>query len=98
MGGNPTNGSDRGYGPVIGTSEENGVDYFEYVYARRRDAAARGLSYIAESASNLVVAVWSTNSIMETGIGPMDIDFEWVTNQVPLGVEGYMPLKIESGE
>jgi sialate O-acetylesterase len=98
LGGNPTNGLDRGYVPVTGTSEENGTNYFEYVYARRREAAAHGLRYVVKSASNLVDAAWSTNSIIRTGIGQMDNDFEWVTNQVPLSAEGYVRLIIESVE
>ncbi|VGO18383.1 discoidin domain-containing protein [Pontiella sulfatireligans] len=93
--GNPTNGSDRGHIPVLGTFGENGTYWFEYVYARRNDAAARGLNYTVEATSNLVSAAWSTNTIAETGAGSLDSDFESVTNRIPLDAEGFMRLMIE---
>ncbi len=95
MGGNPTNGSDRGHVPTFETFGESGTNWFEYVYARRRDAAARGLEYTVEATSNLVSAAWSTNNITETGAGSLDSDFESVTNQIPLDAQGFMRLMIE---
>jgi hypothetical protein len=93
--GNPTNSSDRGHVPVLGTHDENGTPYFEYVYARRRDAATRGLDYTVEAASNLLSAAWSANNVTETGAGSLDSDFESVTNRIPLDAEGFMRLMIE---
>jgi hypothetical protein len=95
LGGNPTNGADRGYVPVIGTSEQNGTNWFEYVYARRRDAA---VDYTVEASSNLLTAAWSTNGVAETGTGSLDSDFESVTNRVPLEAEGFVRLMIELAE
>jgi sialate O-acetylesterase len=95
LGGNPTNGSDRGYVPIFGPLEENGTNWFEYVYARRRDAAARCLDYTVEATSNMVSAAWSTNNITETGAVAIDGDFEWVTNRIPLYVQGFLHLMIE---
>jgi hypothetical protein len=93
--GNPTNASDRGHVPTFGTHDENGTNWFEYVYARRRDAASRGLDYTVEAASNLLSAAWSTNNVTETGAVSLDSDFESVTNRVPLDAEGFMRLMIE---
>ena len=98
LGGNPTNGSDQGYAPAFGTSEENGTNYFEYVYARRRDAAARGLRYTVKATTNLVSGSWSTNDVTEIEGEAIDNDFESVINRVPLGGEGYVRLIIESVE
>ena len=98
LGSNPTNGADRGYVPVIGTSEQNGTNWFEYVYARRRDAALRGVGYAVEASSNLLAAAWSTNGVAEIGAGSLDSDFESVTNRVPLDAEGFIRLMIELAE
>jgi len=95
LGGNPTNASDRGYVPTFGTLEENGTNWFEYVYARRTDAAARGLNYTVEATSNLVSAAWSTNGITEVDSGIIDGDFESVTNRIPLDGQGFLRLMIE---
>jgi hypothetical protein len=95
LGGNPTNGSDWGHVPVFGTYGENGTNWVEYVYARRRDAASRGLNYSVETTTNLVSAVWSTNNVTEVDSGIIDSDFESVTNRIPLDAAGFLRLMIE---
>jgi hypothetical protein len=61
LGGNPTNEFDWGHVPVFRSSAQNGTNWFEYVYARRRDAAVRGLDYTVEATSNLVSAAFTYN-------------------------------------
>jgi hypothetical protein len=95
MGGNPTNEFDWGHVPVFGTHDENGTNWFEYVYARRRDAAARGLEYTVEATSNLLAEAWNTDNVTETGTESIDSDFEAVTNRIPMEAEGFMRLTIE---
>jgi hypothetical protein len=95
MGGNPTNGFDLGHLPSAGTAPQNGTNWFEYVYARRRDAVVRGLDYTVEATSNLVSEAWSTNNVTEIDSGIIDDDFESVTNRIPLGAEGFIRLMIE---
>jgi arylsulfatase A-like enzyme len=97
LGGNPTLGNDDGILPGFGKVEEtNAVGQgLEYLYRRRRDAAARKLTYQVEAGSNLVSAAWSTNGITETGSGPVDADFETVTNRIDLGRAGFVRLRVE---
>jgi hypothetical protein len=98
LGGNPTNGSDWGHVPTFGTHDDNGTNWFEYVYARRRDAAVRGLNYTREATTNLLTAAWSTNGVFEIDSGTIDSDFELVTNRIPLNAEGFLRLMIELAE
>ncbi|WP_136079394.1 carbohydrate-binding protein [Pontiella desulfatans] len=57
-------------------------DGFEIQYNRRRDAAARGLSYMVKASDKLVDGIWSTNGVSNAGSGIIDADFESVTNRV----------------
>ena len=66
----------------------------EITYNRRRDAAARGLSYTLEAASNLLSAAWSSEPCEETGAGRLNSEFEIVTNRVTLGDSGFVRLNV----
>jgi len=79
LGGVPTNGNDIGILPVYGSEGSS----FQYIYRRRRDAAARGLSYALELTDNLVSNNWSSSGYAETGTNAIDTDFEAVTNSIP---------------
>jgi dienelactone hydrolase len=70
----------------------------EYVYRRRRDAAARGLTYAVQGASNLVADSWSTNGVSEIGSGILDAEFESVTNRIPGDQAAYGRLKVTVSE
>jgi hypothetical protein len=94
LGGNPTNAVSVGYDATAQIIYASGTNWFNYVYARRRDAAASGLSYTVEAAANLVVATWSTNGVTETGTGVVDTDFETVANRIQTGDTGFVRLKI----
>jgi len=55
----------------------------EYVYRRRTDAAARGLSYALVGCTNLLTNTWSAVINPPSGIAPLETGFEAVTNQIP---------------
>ena len=67
-----------------------------YVYNRRLDAAARSLIYTVETTTNLVGGTWITNGVTLAGTGAVDLDFESVTNTIPVDVDQrFLKLKIE---
>jgi hypothetical protein len=84
LGGNPTNAMDVGILPVFGMVTADGTNWFEYVYRRRSDAAARGLLYYVELNTNLVSGAWTNTGYIVTGTGAFDAGFEVVTNRVPI--------------
>jgi hypothetical protein len=98
LGGDPTDGSDVGNMPVYEYRAVGGTNVFEYVYARRRDAAVRGLSYAVEATTDLLPPTWSTNGVTETGAVPTDVDFESVTTRMPASESGFFRLRIELEE
>jgi len=97
MGGDPANAADVGYVPDFQTLEIGGTNWFEYVYARRNDAASRGLAYSLELSTNLVSNAWTPGLAEEVGTGVLDAEFDSVTNRVPAsGVgQGFIRLQIE---
>jgi hypothetical protein len=94
LGGNPTNAASTGYDATASIVSAGGTNWFYYVYPRRRDAAARSLSYTVQASTNLVTAGWSTNGVTETGAGIIDSAFESVTNRSATGEAGFVRLKI----
>jgi hypothetical protein len=83
IGGNPTNSNDGAVLPSTSTVEDGGVDYFEYIYRRRNDAVARGLSYEVQNSASLTLPAW-TNDYVEIDAGPIDSAFDSVTNRIPM--------------
>jgi endo-1,4-beta-xylanase len=95
FGGDPTNAFDIGYWPEFQSLEDGGTNYIEYVYARRNDAAARGLSYELENTADLIEGVWTNSGFLFVGEGPIDGEFDAITNRLPItGVEGFIRLNI----
>ncbi|VGO15433.1 hypothetical protein PDESU_04016 [Pontiella desulfatans] len=70
--------------------------FLNYVYQRRLDAAARGLTYDVLVTTNLVSNVW-TNGSEEAGSVAIDAEFESVTNRVPTAAELQQFMKLEVG-
>jgi len=82
LGGNPTNSADMGYASTIDTTEAGGTNWFVYVYARRI-SAQNGLTYYLEQRPDLVSSSWTNSGdYVEVGTGPLDPDFESVTNWI----------------
>ena len=97
LGGDPANGADVGYVPSNTMLEAGGTHYFEYVYAKRNDAADRGLIYSLEQSTNLVSNVWTNGNVEVVGTRVLDAQFDSITNRVPsIGAEqGFIRLRIE---
>jgi hypothetical protein len=97
FGGDPTVDDASTLLPVYGMTEENGTNWFEYVYRRRSDFQARGLSYTVEAATNLVDGTWSTNGVLDAGYGTIDTAIDSVTNRVSTEEfpEQFIRLRVE---
>jgi hypothetical protein len=97
LGGNPTNGWVE---PAIRADwslhESGPSNWVEYVYRRRRDAQARGLTYFVEQSDDLVSGFWTNGGVGEpVGVMINDDDFETVTNQLPVTEKGFIRVSIE---
>jgi hypothetical protein len=68
--------------PDFGLVDSGSSQELEYVYWRRRNAAALGLTYAVERTESLAASSWSTNGVVEIGSAVIDDDFESVTNRV----------------
>jgi hypothetical protein len=82
LGGNPSTNDAAAKLPVFGIQNVGGTNWFGYVYTRRLDAAARGLDYgVIVNDSDLVLGSWTNiGTSAEFSAGPIDADFESVTN------------------
>lgn len=81
-GGSPTRAGDANPLNVTHLHPDRGFQGVEFLYHRRRDAGARGLTYTVQATSNLVSSGWTRHGITEVGTAVMDADFEWVTNRI----------------
>jgi hypothetical protein len=89
----------NGSEPLSSMLEDDGTNFMQTVFQRRRDAAARGLDYQVQWSDNLVSNVWNSAGSMEIGSESVDEMFETVTNQVPVDVpQKFTRLKIEASE
>ncbi len=97
LGGNPTQSDSSVIMPTFAITSEVGADWMEYVYRRRNDYTARGISYMVETSTNLLANAWSTDGVVESGSEAFDDSFDLVTNRVPMvGVpQQYMRLRVE---
>ena len=83
LGADPTNGSDvASFIPTCTLLEDDGAEWVDYVYRRRTDAATRGLSYEPQYSTTLNIDSWSSTGFTETGITPIDSDFEYVATRI----------------
>ncbi|MBI9021282.1 MAG: hypothetical protein JEZ10_08535 [Verrucomicrobia bacterium] len=96
LGGMPTNAADSAsVFPVFGKPADQSFQGLEYIYRRRINAAALGLSYWLEVTPELIPASWSTNGYEETGSAAINDDFETVTNRIPTGgLSGFIRLRV----
>jgi len=95
IGGNPLV-PDLGNPASFQILEAGGSNLVEYVYARRNDAAERGLHYSLEAAADLPSGSWTNANAAEEGSGALDAEFDSVTNRVPAtGEAGFIRLRIE---
>jgi hypothetical protein len=82
---------------VNGLVLETGTNWLEYVYRRRSDYAARGLSYTVEATTNLVTGTWSTAGVLAAGYGSIAVGIDSVTNRVSTAEvpQQFIRLRIE---
>lgn len=94
LGGDPSDALDAGRVPMFG----NGPDYFEYVYARRRNADSLGLNYRLEWTDDLVGTPWTNAYIEVTGTNITGDAFDYVTNRISTEIlpAQYLKLMIET--
>jgi hypothetical protein len=95
LGMNPTN-SDAGSMESVGTVDDGGTNWFEYVHYRRSDYAELGLNYLLIDSTNLVTSVASTNAQDQILVGAAVDSYEPVTNRyVAEGPAKFFQLKIQ---
>ena len=82
LGGDPTDASANGYSPEFRMLQIGGSNVVECVHPRRKDYAARGLSYLLETATNITLGTWSDAQPIETGTTSISTGFDEVTNHV----------------
>jgi hypothetical protein len=82
LGGNPTNTDASSILPGSVLVDAGGTNWLEHTYFRRLDAGLRGLSYEILRTDDLVDGVWTDSGVFEIGSGPVDADFEAVTNRI----------------
>jgi hypothetical protein len=77
--------------------EAGGSNYVEYVYAKRKDSAKRGLDYSLEWNGDLLSGSWSNASPVVVGTGSLDAEFDAVTNHVPTTGQdrGFIHLRVD---
>ncbi|VGO19330.1 CBM96 family carbohydrate-binding protein [Pontiella sulfatireligans] len=75
LGGSPTDPGDAAAIVPI-------FDGMHYIYRRRTDATERELTYTLEARTNLVAGSWSVIAAAPSGVAPLEVGFEAVTNQI----------------
>ncbi|MDF7809159.1 right-handed parallel beta-helix repeat-containing protein [Pontiellaceae bacterium B12219] len=83
------------YLPSIRMAPDRGTNFMNLVYRRRIDAAERGLDYQVGATTNLLAGP-ITNATEEAGSVVLDVDFQQVTNRVPIDAkeQQFMQLRI----
>ncbi len=82
LGGNPTNTADVGHVPRIGIAAVNGTNWIQFACAKRKDDAARGLSYWVEQNTNLVSGAWTNGGYDMVGTGTLNDYFNEDTYRI----------------
>ncbi len=84
IGGDPTDGANRGIRSTGGISDDNGTNWLSYVHPRRSDFWLGGLDYHLETRTNLVDgADWADGNYSLFGIGETGDALDYVTNRFP---------------
>jgi hypothetical protein len=97
LGGDPTTDDAATILPVYAVES----NVMTYIYNRRLDAEDRGLTYTVGKDTDLVSTPegWAANGVTEAGSGAIDLEFESVTNTVPVDVDvKFLRLQIELAE
>lgn len=79
FGGNPESPDDWGHISQIATGLDNGTNWIQYTCAQRKDASARGLTYLVEQRTNMVSGSWVSGQFDHSSSGTLDSAFNEVT-------------------
>ncbi|VGO11757.1 hypothetical protein PDESU_00303 [Pontiella desulfatans] len=95
LGGNALLNDASTFLPGYAVAEDGSTNYLNYVYRRRIDYAARGMTYAVGAGGNLVHEPM-TNATQQLPAGAIDADFESVTNRVSMDGKDaqFMELKV----
>ena len=97
LGGNPDDPNDIGYEPIVEIIDHLGNDWIEYIYARRTDYVALGLTYQVQQNTNLVDGTWVNINPADIAPGPPGSagpGFDSVTNWVDTTFEDSQFLRL----
>lgn len=99
LGGDPMDSVDRGISPTYGRVEDSGTNWMDYVYPKRTDANS-GIAYHLELCDDLVSNVWKNGDGFVVGTGPINPEFNAVTNRIPMvgKPEQFIRLLIEADD
>ena len=92
LGGDPTNSADQGISPEYTIAEENGTNWFGYVYPVLSDPF-NGLLYYLEVTDDLIVSSWTNSGYDITGIAT-DGEFNYVSNRVSTVDDGQLFIRL----
>ena len=96
IGGDPSDPADTGHTPEQKVIDSDGTNWVEYIYARRNDAAERGLEYSLQLSTNLPSNVWTNAPTEEIGSSTLNAEFDIVTNHVSVsGNQNFIRLRIQ---
>ena len=80
MGGDPNSSTNNGYVPAYSTAS----GWFEMVHAERMESGLTPVRYTVDTCNNLVSNLWTETGVELTGYGPINSEFNSVTNRVPM--------------
>jgi hypothetical protein len=102
LGGNPEDPSNPGTKVAPSIQNSGNETRFKLIFARRKDYAARGLSYQMEKSTNLMVSnSWVDAGETEAGVSEINSEFDAVTNLIPIldsSTKEFIRLKLQSTE
>ena len=83
--GNPEDPSNLGTKIFQSLDDSGNETIFKYLFVRRKDYVARGLSYQLEKTTNLMVSTsWVDAGEIETGVSEVNSEFDTVTNSISI--------------
>ena len=80
MGGDPNSSTKNGYVPAYSTAS----GWFEMVHTERMESGLTPVRYTVDTCNNLVSNLWTETGVELTGYGPINSEFNSVTNRVPM--------------
>ena len=82
LGGNPTNAEVTGFLTECVLVEQDGTQFVDFIYYKRRESWLLGLTYTLETTDDLMGPAWSNVGYQVLGAAPYDAVFDAVSNRV----------------